>query len=93
MILFIFSPPEALIMNGQHDPKVDIWSMGAILYYMTYGREPNWNPENRNWEPPYGHCPVPDPLVQDLLKKTLQYDMNDRPDINMLIRHPYTRLP
>jgi serine/threonine protein kinase len=80
-------------MEGQHDPKVDIWSMGAILYYMTYGKQPNWNPENRNWEPPYGHCPVNDPLIEDLLKKTLQYQMENRPNINMLLNHPYTRLP
>jgi serine/threonine protein kinase len=76
------------MMSGRHDPKVDIWSIGAILYYMTYGKESNWNPENRNWEPPYGHCPV-----QDLLIKTLQYKMENRPDIGVLMRHPYTLLP
>ena len=32
-------------------------------------------------------------LVQDLLMKTLQYEMENRPDINTLLHHPYNRLP
>ncbi|CAM4926315.1 unnamed protein product [Rotaria socialis] len=58
-----FSAPEVLISQEQHyQPQADIWSIGAILYYMAYGKQPNWNPENRAWEPPYGHQPVQDPL-------------------------------
>ncbi len=82
-----------MIMQGQYHPRIDIWSMGAILYYMTYGKQPNWNPENRSWDPPYGHCLVQDPLVQELLEITLQHDMENRPDINTILQHPYTRLP
>ncbi|CAF3505734.1 unnamed protein product [Rotaria socialis] len=73
-----FSAPEVLISQEQHyQPQADIWSIGAILYYMAYGKQPNWNPENRAWEPPYGHQPVQDPLVRDLLMKALQYYPED----------------
>ncbi|CAF3468080.1 unnamed protein product, partial [Rotaria sp. Silwood2] len=44
--------PEAMLLRGRFDTQVDIWSIGAILYYMTYGKQPNWNPDNRSWEPP-----------------------------------------
>ncbi|CAF3618659.1 unnamed protein product [Rotaria socialis] len=89
-----FSAPEVLILQGpQYQPQADIWSIGAMLYYMTYGKQPNWNPENRAWEPPYGHAPVQDPLVRDLLRKTLQYYPEDRPALEVLKHHPYTARP
>ncbi|CAF3580374.1 unnamed protein product [Rotaria sp. Silwood1] len=88
-----FSAPEAMLLQGRYDPKVDIWSLGAILYYMTYGKQPNRDPGNRSWEPPYGHRVVADPLLHDVLVKTLQYKPHDRADLQTLQRHPYTRLP
>ncbi|CAF4085509.1 unnamed protein product [Rotaria sp. Silwood2] len=87
-----YSAPEAILLHGQFSAQVDIWSIGAILFYITYGKQPNVNPENRSWEPPYGHCPVQDSLVQDLLVKTLQHKPENRPNIQTLQRHPYTVL-
>ncbi|CAF2057447.1 unnamed protein product [Rotaria magnacalcarata] len=89
-----FSAPEVLTSQEQHyQPQADIWSIGAILYYMAYGKQPNWNPENRAWEPPYGHQPVQDPLVRDLLMKALQYYLEDRSVLEILKHHPYTTRP
>ena len=71
-----------------YGPKADIWSLGAILYYMTYGTVPRYHP--RAAEPPPGQPPARDPMLVDVLRRTLLKDPHARLDIRALTRHAYT---
>ena len=69
--------------------KVDIWSLGAILYFMAYGRPPAYHALAAN--APLGHSSYPDPALRDVLRRTLVLNPQARADINTLAFHPYTR--
>ena len=72
-----------------YGPKADVWSLGAILYYMTYGQPPKYH--SRAAEPPPGQAPARDPVLVDILRRTLVLDPNMRIDTHSLLSHPYTR--
>ena len=72
-----------------YDPKADIWSLGAILYFMVYGVPPLYH--HYAAEPPPGVYPPADPDLNDLLRITLVQDPLYRADINTLLYHPFTR--
>jgi len=88
-----FSAPE--IMQDHSDvrkpygPKADIWSLGAILYYITYGAVPKYEPHASR--PPPGQLPARDPALVDMLRRTLALNPHHRADINAVLHHPYTR--
>jgi serine/threonine protein kinase len=75
--------------------KADIWSLGAILYYMTYGTTPM--PTNQ-YEVGYSDASAPPPGKQrttdrhlkNILRLTLQMNPANRPNIVQLERHIYT---
>jgi serine/threonine protein kinase len=71
-----------------YDHKADIWSLGAILYFMTYGEPPIYH--IRAAEPPAGQRAARDPLLVDLLHRTLVLHPSMRADMNTLLQHPYT---
>lgn len=87
------SAPEIMQdMAGQqrfYSPKADIWSLGAILYLLVYGRPPPYHPFAAF--PPPGQRPHPDPLLNDVLRQTLVLDPHARADISTLIFHPFTQ--
>jgi len=66
--------------------KADIWSAGAVLYYLTYGKEP----VDETPKPPYGVPQTRSILVQDVLHHCLQRNLNRRANHDWLARHPLT---
>lgn len=74
--------------RSYYGPKADIWSLGAILYYMTYGVPPEY--VRRAADPPPGIHHSRDRELVDILRRTLVLDPHARADINTLLRHPFT---
>ncbi|CAF0951808.1 unnamed protein product [Didymodactylos carnosus] len=81
-----FAPPGTSLVTNF---KADIWSAGAILYYMTYGLPPR-SPPAAPYAPPPGLTPTRDQGVIDILRHCLHRDSNMRPDPVWLRNHPYT---
>jgi serine/threonine protein kinase len=72
-----------------YSTQADIWSLGAILYFMVYGVPPTYHPLAAN--PPYGQYPQADPALNDVLRETLVLDPYERINITSLLYHPFTR--
>ncbi|CAF0796575.1 unnamed protein product [Adineta ricciae] len=87
-----YSAPELTIVSRHNVPnitsKADIWSLGAILYRMTYMTPPDYiEPCHR----PLPHQnPVQDSHLLSVLRHTLLIDARDRADASWLTKHPYT---
>lgn len=69
--------------------QADIWSLGAILYYMTYGLPPRYTMFAA--APPPGFRPHLDPMLNDILRRTLVLNPAQRATINSLAVHPFTQ--
>ncbi|XP_034503986.1 dual specificity protein kinase TTK isoform X5 [Ailuropoda melanoleuca] len=105
-----YMPPEAIKdmsssrENGKSkskiSPKSDVWSLGCILYYMTYGKTPFQHIINQisklhaiidpNHEIEFPDIPEKD--LQDVLKCCLIRDPKQRISIPELLEHPYVQI-
>ncbi|XP_060061409.1 dual specificity protein kinase TTK [Erinaceus europaeus] len=105
-----YMPPEAIRdmsssrENGKSkskiSPKSDVWSLGCILYYMTYGKTPFQHIINQisklhaiidpNHEIEFSDIPEKD--LQDVLKCCLIRDPKERISIPELLAHPYVQI-
>ena len=103
---FNFMSPEAIedLSTDDDKPRIkiseksDIWSLGCILYHLTYGELPFGkirmpikkleaiiNPKHEIEYPDQGH----DPDLVDTIKKCLIRDVNKRASVEELLNHPY----
>nr|XP_033794713.1 dual specificity protein kinase TTK [Geotrypetes seraphini]XP_033794714.1 dual specificity protein kinase TTK [Geotrypetes seraphini]XP_033794715.1 dual specificity protein kinase TTK [Geotrypetes seraphini] len=102
-----FMAPEAIkVMSSHEEPrskiscKSDVWSLGCILYYMTYGRTPFQHITNHfsklqtiinpGYEIEFPDIPEKDLL--DVLKKCLVRNYKQRISIPELLVHPYVQI-
>lgn len=106
-----YMPPEAIKDTTSHgengkprskiSPKGDVWSLGCILYCMTYGKTPFQHITNQlsklhaildsSYEIEIPDIPEKD--LQDVLRKCLLRNPKERISITELLVHPYVQLP
>ncbi|XP_012664972.1 dual specificity protein kinase TTK isoform X1 [Otolemur garnettii] len=105
-----YMPPEAIKdmsssrENGKSkskiSPKSDVWSLGCILYYMTYGRTPFQHIINQisklhaiiDPDHEIEFPDIPEKDLQDVLKCCLIRDPKQRISIPELLVHPYVQI-
>lgn len=94
---YAFSAPELLLGKFYEGPKVDVWALGVILYYMTVGKVPFEAasiPLLRR-QIVLGTYVVPPGLseeLQDLLSLLLKVNSQQRPTIPDLLTHPWLKI-
>ncbi|RMC13322.1 hypothetical protein DUI87_10857 [Hirundo rustica rustica] len=105
-----YMPPEAIEdrssygENGKSrskiSPKSDVWSLGCILYCMTYGRTPfqhitsHINKMHAIVDPNYeiGFPDIAEKDLQDVLKRCLIRNPKERISVSELLVHPYVQI-
>ncbi|CAF0884431.1 unnamed protein product [Adineta steineri] len=87
-----YSAPEIMEdipgVERYYGPKADIWSLGAILYFMVYGEPPTYI---TGPNPPHRRRPYPDHQLNDMLRRTLVRHPDARADIREVAQHPFTQ--
>eukprot|EP01023_Acetabularia_acetabulum_P023032 TRINITY_DN2261_c0_g1_i3.p1 TRINITY_DN2261_c0_g1~~TRINITY_DN2261_c0_g1_i3.p1 ORF type:complete len:474 (-),score=48.73 TRINITY_DN2261_c0_g1_i3:309-1730(-) len=89
-----YAAPELLFQSGPYDGyKLDVWSLGVVLYEMIHGHCP-FGSECReiqaNIQKPVQFTKEDmDPLAKDLILKMLQHDPKTRCDMVGVINHPF----
>ena len=85
--------PELLLGKPYDGPKIDVWTLGVVLYFMITGRiafdAPNLLELQR--QVGSGKYPVPSPLsgeLQDLIRLLLTANPKYRPTVSEVMRHP-----
>ncbi|KAA6387047.1 MAG: putative Mitogen-activated protein kinase kinase kinase NPK1 [Streblomastix strix] len=87
--------PELVVGDGKADAKVDVWSMGVVLFQLAgheYPIKATTVPDlqklmrQRQIIRPKS---ITDNLLWDLLMKLLQFDKKDRPTAEQALQHPY----
>ncbi|XP_053737209.1 dual specificity protein kinase Ttk [Synchiropus splendidus] len=103
-----YMPPEAIKDTSSRSgkavskisPKGDVWSLGCILYYMTYGKTPFQSITNQITklhailDPSHiiDFPDIPDKDLLDVLKRCLVRNPRERVSIAELLEHPYLHL-
>ena len=89
-----YMAPE-MIQNKPHDFKIDIWSLGVLLYELLHGFPPfkgKTNEEKFNkillGEIQFYNVSND---AQDLIKSLLRSDPNQRPNFDYIFNHPWVR--
>jgi serine/threonine protein kinase len=84
-----YSAPECTKGGAPITTKADIWSAGAVLYSITYGKVPF----NRSSEPPSDSSRTRSNLVHEVIDRCLQRDLHRRASHRWLAHHPFSSGP
>ncbi|KAK1171164.1 dual specificity protein kinase Ttk isoform X1 [Acipenser oxyrinchus oxyrinchus] len=103
-----YMPPEAIkddsSFGGKHrskiSPKSDVWSLGCILYCMTYGKTPFQHITNQITklqaiiDPSYEieFPDIPEKDLRDVLRRCLVRNPKERVSIDELLGHSYLQM-
>ncbi|CAF0819456.1 unnamed protein product [Adineta steineri] len=82
-----FTAPECFSGAVPVTPRAEVWSVGAILYYLTYGQAPIYETA----QPIPGTTKTRSSLVKDILHNCFQRNPWRRPDHYWLLNHPLTK--
>ncbi|XP_052026002.1 sperm motility kinase 4A-like [Apodemus sylvaticus] len=93
---FPFAAPELLLGRLYDGHKLDVWTLGIVLYLMITGRVPfdASNLLHFRRQVVSGKYPVPSRLsreLQDLVRLLLTADPKQRPTIGEVLKHPWVR--
>lgn len=98
-----YMAPESIAgVSGEQEKckvhrKVDVWSLGCILYNMVYGESPYQNYRKAAekivaiMHKPISFRPIKDANLLDVLKRCLAKDPSQRATIEELQNHPYLK--
>lgn len=86
--------PPKMIEGAMHDEKVDLWSLGVLLYEFLVGKPPFETDNNtetyRRITKVIFKCPsFMSPGAQDLIHKLLQKDPKKRLPLDEVMTHPW----
>ncbi|KFD57986.1 kinase domain protein [Trichuris suis] len=88
-----YLPPE-MVGGMQHDARVDIWSLGVLMYEMLTGKPPFYCSDQRETCTRILKCTfkIPDEVsdeAKDLISKLLRLNPDERPSLEEVTKHPF----
>ncbi|KAK7806861.1 hypothetical protein U0070_026753 [Myodes glareolus] len=93
---YSFGAPEILLGRLYDGPKVDIWTLGVVLYFMVVGKVPfdAVNVRELRRQVVSGKYTVPSNLseeLRDLLSRLMTVNPRFRPTVTEVMTHPWLR--
>ncbi|RNA32979.1 dual specificity kinase TTK isoform X3 [Brachionus plicatilis] len=99
-----YMAPETLLRDNDSKTRItkktDVWSLGIILYFITFGKLPFQHIKNQ-YKMIHAICdplqkdlsfgPLDNPELEDVIKNCLAHEPSARYSIDKLLEHPYLK--